>query len=270
MSNDSNKKTFSLEANVGISDGLAKVIVRIADALEKYRNRVREAKDNRWEIIFFTVDEVRTLTDSHMEAVNEVVKPIIEYDDLPKTYQRFKLLVNNKNFPDAYQEYKGTLLSAYNNWPEFRRNPEKEHLRDLISEIVLFQAAVFMRRYKDDKGNLVGESIDSLLMADAFLESKNLWEIYSARNPELPPSKTDLEKEDKIKGKLDRFYVHGWIKRFVPEGQLKSMSEIHNNEDLIEFVKVWCKGWQRNIQNQLTIDGRLIFQINQLKADRFR
>lgn len=112
MGDEKKGLNFTVGIQVGITEGLEKLFERVADSITNYRKRMRDAETNRWEKIYLTLDEVKKLTDTHYDAVIDVVTPIIELGDFLTTYQRFKFLVNNKNFPEAYGAYKGTLLTA--------------------------------------------------------------------------------------------------------------------------------------------------------------
>ncbi len=267
MADEKKGINFTVGIQVGISEGLAKIFERVADSISNYRKRIRDAENNRWDQIYLTLDEVKKLTDTHYDAVIDVVTPISESDDFLTTYQRFKFLVNNKDFPDAYGEFKGTLLTAYKHWGEFKKDPTKADLREVIGEIVKFQAAVFMRQYRDDKGNMIGDPTDSLKVADAFLELKKMYEIYSTRDQNPINKETYANKEIKWQ-EIKRLYLPSWVRPLIASGDLKELQQHHTDKDIINFVKVWCNAWQRYIQNQLYIEGRLTYRIERLKADR--
>lgn len=252
-----------VEIDFGISEALTKIIERVADSFANYYRRLQERKNNRWDQIFFMLDEAKELTDLHMAAINEVVAPVLESNDFLTTYRRFTALVNNKDFPDQYQAVKGTLIGAYGEWPEFKKEPCRTHLRNVIGDIVSFQMAVFMRRYKDINGNLQGEDLDSFKVADAFLKVKELMDILSSQNTPVPEPDI-LVKENLIKNDLRILYAPEWTSR-LPQGSLQDMAQVNSREDLLEFMKAWCRGWQRYIFNQLVVEGHLIYSINRLK-----
>jgi hypothetical protein len=241
---------------------LSAIFELVRESIAKYLQKLEEKKDRKWERISFALEETKTLTKLHMDAINDVVGPVIDSDDFPATYQRFNDLVNNLDFPLGYEKVRGILVDAYKNWKEFQKDLLRKDLHDVIFWIATFQSAVFFRQYHDEDGNPIGENFivpeaPCFRVLDIFGHLQLLLDILSSRNPDKPISQTDIDEEHRIKSIVGTLFSPEWTRQFAPQGGLQDIAQVHSAKDLVEFAKTWCRAWQRYTQTQLYIRGHL-------------
>ena len=197
--------------------------------------------------IMIVLDALKDIIAAHVDAIDEVVAPILEREDFPSTYVKFQKLVKNPVFPRSYAESKEFLIQARYHG-QFREGEIHNLLGDLIHGLTNFQGAVFM------KGQRHGGWDDSYRMAEAFKDAMKLWKRMSSPdnsdsyNRQVNPLKTKVRKAFK---QTSEFLAS------VEQQTSFDTINLNTSDDVINLVSAWCEAWQIYVKRTLYERGNL-------------
>lgn len=188
--------------------------------------------------ILAALEMVQELTKNHVAAVNAVVAPALEYGDIVGTHENLRTLVNDHVFPTGYDEVKGILYAALE-MKEFKGGTTEDNpLKRLLSQLTDFQNACFIGHRDGTEGEIRFYSFD---LRDALEKTVKLWEALSNSQ-----STTTRVVEDSISSVVSGF-----------RGPLSTLGIDDSNvpalrsPDQVVAFQLWCRAWQRRVQDSL-------------------
>jgi hypothetical protein len=233
-------------------EALGKAFEAVAAAISRFAQRRRETRESQWEELLATLDMVQELTSAHLMAVRAVGAPVLESGDVEGTIQRLNTLVNNSDFPTAYDEAKGVLTAALS-MKKFRGGDLKTNpLKRLLTQLTDFQFACFMLD-RDGAGKIV---LWSYPVSQALNEIVRLWSMLTM--PQGVESEDAATHAEAILSGLRRPLQKIGI-------DVDALPPMNTAEGVVEFVRSWCQSWQRHVQDSLYGGRGLNRTIGQLR-----
>jgi hypothetical protein len=235
---------------------ILKTVNEIATSLS---DRLIAAHEKPWEQIRISLDALEDLTRLHIKAITEVTSPIIVEGDLLSTCENFIIFIyNNPDFASVYRSARGKLEASME-LSEFKKGDTLHHIKKVLYELAGFQRAVFI---------LDSPSEDSYKMGDAFHNAKKLFGILNGN------INTATDQEGLREKVFKSFSGREELKITLEIAQLKTPEDLQTPEDVTELVSIWCKAWQRHVQ-EILIGGSkdhpgLHYTISQLKMQKFK
>ncbi len=232
-----------------VSPEIFKVLETIPGIIDFFSKKIEAARENRWEQVLEGLALLAELTAKHIDAINLVVAPIVENNDLVSTFQNYRALVNKVDFPIGYGTARGILEGAYGG-KEFKKEPTHQKLKDVLLKLHKFQYIAFLLKRS------------SWRMADEFEKAEELWSLLSGKNSSRASSETTgLRNVVSQAFKSDMKYMSS------PE--LPDDHKLDTPDEVVELVRTWCKEWQRSCQQTLYGGRGLHYAIGQLKVERY-
>jgi hypothetical protein len=217
-------------------------ILKIAkESVEGFLSQRKDLANKAWDEVALALDKLSELTTLHIKAVAEVTAPIVNDGDIAETSLRYKLLINNPDFPQGYGIARGILEAARKN-RTFQDASTKEKIQAVLDDLYHFQYGVFALGW------------DSYKVSDAIADCARI-----ASNPQA-----DLDQIARAGDPL----VHSYGQLFgnsLPGIPARATSIT----ELISLSQRWCEAWQRYVQQMLYGGRGLNYSIGQLRMQRY-
>jgi hypothetical protein len=195
-----------------------------------------KATDKTREHVNLALDHLADLINSHVKAVQDVTEPLLVREDIAETATRYRLLVNNPEFPQGYGTVRGTLEDA-RTLPAFQDPSLIDKIKAVLHELYNFQYGVFTLGW------------DSYGVSDAIAECAQV-----VANQHASPADFQRAAGPLVSTYRNLFKEPGSDPELPP-----------TSHGLIRLVTLWFQTWQRYVQRTLYGGRGLNYAISQLR-----
>jgi hypothetical protein len=220
-------------------------VLRLAYEISSKSSERRQGLDEKsWDTLIIVFTSLHDLLRQHEAAIQSVVSPMLNDNDLGMTCRRYRELLDGVSvFSSEYEDAQGIIRGA-RHFKQFDEDHlDKSRIMLVSHRLGEFQhAAFFLQWHSSEPFHLL-------------FEANSLREILS-RGPSERASAKLMEQRERIR---DSFLVHAFPslrpKRFDDQPETLEIAPLETADDVTDLVRKWCRGWSDRISQLLYRGG---------------